>query len=104
MDNSPEVPPAVFAGVGYLMIVLFAFFAVVMALKIWMVVWVYQDANARGVPGGLMALLILFTSLLGFIIWLVARPPLRVIPPFPWPPYPPPRPMSPPPLPPPPVA
>jgi RNA polymerase subunit RPABC4/transcription elongation factor Spt4 len=45
------------------------------ALFIWVavVVWVYRDAKERGMEGALWALLVFFTHLLGFIIYLLVR-------------------------------
>lgn len=37
--------------------------------------WVYKDAESRGRSGIGMAILILLTSYLGLLIWLLLRPP-----------------------------
>ncbi len=47
----------------------------IIGLYIWSVIWAYEDAAARGKPGGLVALLV---ALLGWpvslALWLVIRP------------------------------
>ena len=51
--------------------------AVVVLLVVWSLVWVYQDANARGKPGWLVALLCFFCEWpLSLLMWLVLRPEL----------------------------
>lgn len=37
--------------------------------------WIYKDAESRGRSGIGMAILILLTSYLGLLIWLLLRPP-----------------------------
>lgn len=44
-------------------------------LYIWSVVWSYGDANARGKPGCLVALLVaLFSWPIGLLMWIIFRP------------------------------
>jgi hypothetical protein len=55
-----------------------AIFAVVwIAVKIAIIVFVYRDAQARGAEAMLWLILCLFTDLIGLIIWLNVRPPLK---------------------------
>src|SRR3954470_17066832 len=95
-NSSPDIPPEFFAGLAGLSLVMvlvtLAFFAVYLTLLIWSLVWVARDAEARGKSGALLALLIFFTWPIGLVVWVVARPELRRVPPLPWP--------NPPPLPP----
>lgn len=42
-------------------------------------VWVYRDAEARGEDGAIWLLIVLFTSIIGLIIWLIVRPKERVV-------------------------
>ncbi len=47
----------------------------VLALFIWSVIWAYRDAERRGKPGCLVALLVFWlTWPLGLILWLLIRP------------------------------
>jgi len=51
------------------------------ALVIYLAIWVSKDAKARGVDNPtLWVLLIIFTNLLGLIIYLCIRPPGRLVP------------------------
>ena len=51
--------------------------AVTLFLLIWSLLWVYRDANARGRPGWLVALLCFFCEWpLSLLMWLVLRPEL----------------------------
>ncbi|MFQ5400289.1 MAG: hypothetical protein ACE5E7_11910 [Anaerolineae bacterium] len=60
--------------------VLATFFAICIAvplfvLFIWSVIWAYWDAERRGKPGCLVALLVLLmTWPVGLILWLLIRP------------------------------
>jgi heme A synthase len=49
-----------------IMIILFLF-------AIWVLVWVFKDAEARGQSGVLWLLIVLFVPLIGLIIWLIVR-------------------------------
>ena len=51
---------------------------VILAINIAILIWVYKDAQARGADPMLWLILVFFTGLIGLIIWLVVRPPLRV--------------------------
>jgi putative flippase GtrA len=47
----------------------------IIALYIWMLVWVYGDANARGKSGCIAALLVLIIGFpFGLLAWLFFRP------------------------------
>ncbi|MBB6610695.1 hypothetical protein H7F15_06575 [Pontibacter sp. Tf4] len=48
---------------------------VLLVLYIWSVVWAYKDANRRGKPGWLVAVLVALLSWpLGLVLWLLFRP------------------------------
>ena len=48
---------------------------IILGLLIWSLVWVYRDAEKRGKPGILVALLIFFMNWpFSLLIWLVFRP------------------------------
>ena len=48
---------------------------VLLALYIWSIVWAYRDANSRGKPGWLVALLVALLSWpVGLLVWLIFRP------------------------------
>ncbi|MFV1966057.1 MAG: hypothetical protein ACC628_11575, partial [Pirellulaceae bacterium] len=50
---------------------------VMVFLLVWSLVWVYRDANLRGKPGWLVALLcFLFNWPISLVLWLVFRPDL----------------------------
>lgn len=44
---------------------------------IWLLTWVYRDAQKRGMSGVLWVLLVLFLQIIGIIIYLIARDPVR---------------------------
>jgi hypothetical protein len=51
----------------------------ILALLIWSLVWVYNDAGRRGKPGWLVVLLVLLLDWpLSLLIWLVFRPEVRM--------------------------
>ena len=54
--------------IGWLFFPLFWF-----AVAILLLVWVYQDAQSRGMNGGLWAVIVFFLSVLGLILYLVIR-------------------------------
>lgn len=53
------------------------------AMLLWLIVWlyicmwVYRDAEARGSSGFLWAFLVLVFGIIPLIIWFIARPPLK---------------------------
>jgi hypothetical protein len=57
------------------LIVALAISVVAMVVWIFIAIWAYKDATARGMDNGcLWLVLILFTGLIGLIIYLVSRP------------------------------
>jgi len=46
-------------------------------INILILIWVYKDAKKRGSSGALWVIIVLFTGIIGLIIWLVVRPPVR---------------------------
>ncbi len=50
-------------------------FSIAMLISyIWMIFWVYVDAEKRGKPGCAVALLIFFLSWIGLLLWFIFRP------------------------------
>ncbi|MFP5229346.1 MAG: bL32 family ribosomal protein [Acidobacteriota bacterium] len=50
-------------------------FVAILALNIAILVWVARDAKARGLDNGILwMLLVLFTGIVGLIVYLLARP------------------------------
>ena len=71
MDNSGANDFAAVAVMAFVMVFALGFFA----LYIYSAVWAYGDAEARGKPGCLVALLVLlFSWPLGLLMWVVFRP------------------------------
>ena len=50
---------------------------VLLIIDILILRWIYKDAKKRGKSGGLWVLIVLFTGLIGIIIWLLIRPPIQ---------------------------
>jgi len=51
----------------------------ILALLIWSLVWVYNDASRRGKPRWLVVLLVLFLDWpLSLLVWLVFRPEVKM--------------------------
>jgi hypothetical protein len=48
-------------------------FILLLVLWIWAIIWVYRDAEKRGMNGTLWALLVLVGSIIGLIIYLIIR-------------------------------
>ena len=44
-----------------------------LALLIWILVWVYKDAQSRGLNGALWAILVFFLHLVGLVVYLLVR-------------------------------
>ena len=63
--------PAYGAG---LMICGLLMFVVIIAFYVWVAVWIFRDANKRGISGVLWALIWIVLNMLGLIIYLVVRP------------------------------
>jgi len=59
-------------GLGLMCIIPIIFFIIAIVLAIW----VYKDAEKRGSSGALWLLIVIFTGIIGLIIWLVIRPPI----------------------------
>jgi hypothetical protein len=55
------------AGLGGLLVVL------LLAFTVWVLFWVYKDAESRGLQGILWVLLVFFLHLLGLVIYLLVR-------------------------------
>ena len=67
------------AGVGIAGIICVALGALIgFAIEIYIIYFLYTDANARGQNGVLWAIIGFFTGLLGLIIWLIMRPEKKV--------------------------
>lgn len=47
---------------------------VILIIWIFVVVWVYKDAEKRGKSGVLWAIIVFFLGIIGLIIWFVVRP------------------------------
>jgi uncharacterized membrane protein YqjE len=68
MENAGEM----FLGLGLIGIVL-ALVGVV--LYIWSIIWAYKDAERRGKPGILVAIVVAFLAWpVGIVLWLLVRP------------------------------
>jgi hypothetical protein len=61
-----------FTGLGIVGIILAV---VVLVLYVWSIIWAYNDAERRGKPGWLVALLVALLSWpIGLLLWLLFRP------------------------------
>ncbi|MDG6218874.1 MAG: zinc ribbon domain-containing protein [Candidatus Thermoplasmatota archaeon] len=49
---------------------------IVFIIGIVIAIWVYKDAEKRGSSGALWLIIVIFTGIIGLIIWLVVRPPI----------------------------
>ncbi|WP_299826538.1 hypothetical protein [uncultured Pontibacter sp.] len=48
---------------------------VILVLYIWSIFWAYKDAEKRGKPGWLVAIVVAFLAWpLGLLVWLLVRP------------------------------
>jgi hypothetical protein len=56
------------------------FILAVIVLYIVMLVWVARDAKARGMDGGVWLFLVLFTGLIGLLIYVLSRPQGNLVP------------------------
>ena len=45
-------------------------------IAILIAIWVYRDAEKRDSSGALWLIIVIFTGIIGLIIWLVVRPPI----------------------------
>ena len=50
--------------------------AIIFVIGILIAIWVYKDAEKRGSSGVLWLIIVILTSIVGLIIWLVVRPPI----------------------------
>lgn len=51
------------------------FALVILVIYIWSIIWAYQDAEKRGKPGWLVAIIVaLLAWPLGLLVWLLVRP------------------------------
>ena len=51
--------------------------SIAILLYFGIICWSYVDADRRGKPGILVALLVAIALLLGLILWLIFRPPIN---------------------------
>ena len=56
----------------------FLFPLVWFVLGILILIWVYQDAESRGMNGLLWAIIVFFLSVIGLLIYLIARSPQEI--------------------------
>jgi len=49
---------------------------IMLIIGIIIAIWVYKDAEKRGSSGALWLIIVILTSIIGLIIWLVVRPPI----------------------------
>lgn len=49
---------------------------IMLIIGIVLAIWVYKDAEKRGSSGALWLIIVIFTGIIGLIIWLVVRPPI----------------------------
>lgn len=64
-----------FSGVGLIGLVLAL---VTLVLYVWSIIWAYRDAERRGKPGWLVALLVALLSWpLSLLVWIIFRPGIR---------------------------
>jgi Na+/H+-dicarboxylate symporter len=49
---------------------------VILVVSLLIAIWVYKDADKRGSSGALWLIIVIFTGIIGLIIWLVVRPPI----------------------------
>lgn len=68
-DSTAEEIAAIMAMVGFIILL------IIVVIWIILAVFVYKDAERRGAEHpGLWALLVLFTGIIGLIIWFILRP------------------------------
>ncbi len=66
--------PLQFFGDAFLLIALWVIVVVALFIvDILIAVWVYRDAKERGMEAALWLLIVLFTGLIGLIIYLIVR-------------------------------
>ena len=48
---------------------------ILLVIYIWSIIWSYKDAESRGKPGWLVAIIVAFLAWpLGLLVWLLVRP------------------------------
>lgn len=48
---------------------------IVLVIYLWSIVWAYKDAERRGKPGWLVAIVVAFLAWpIGLLLWLLVRP------------------------------
>ena len=65
--------------VGVFFVIFLIFFVILLLvciIPVIMCVWVYGDAKKRGMDEAIWLVIVIFTGLLGFIIYLIVRDPL----------------------------
>lgn len=61
-----------FLGLGIIGIILGL---ILLVIYIWSIIWAYKDAESRGKPGWLVAIVVAFLAWpLGLLVWLIVRP------------------------------
>ncbi len=70
-DEWEDVAPWAFWGFAGLMCFLPIIWIIIAIL---IAIWVYRDAEKRGSSGALWLIIVIFTGIIGLIIWLVVRP------------------------------
>jgi hypothetical protein len=74
-EEEKKALAAACAGGGIWCAVMVLFTLVAIAVKVVMIVWVYKDSKARGDQNAVLwIVLLLFTNIIGFVIYLVVRP------------------------------
>ena len=76
-EPSPEACAACGAGIGGIILILI----VGVALNIGLLVWVARDAKSRGMDSAVLwMVLVMFTSVIGLIIYIFSRPQGNLVP------------------------
>jgi hypothetical protein len=68
----------VFSFIPLFLILIFLLVAAFFGVWVFLCVWVYRDANKHGMDGTLWLIIVLFTHLIGLIIYLIVRKPETV--------------------------
>jgi len=74
-EDDKKAIAAACAGGGIWCAVMIFFVVVALAVKVAMIIWVYKDSKARGDQNAVLwIVLLLFTNIIGLVIYLVVRP------------------------------
>lgn len=74
MPRLPHMDGIDFGPLGFFRFTFLSFFSLaLLALWIFVIVWVYRDAERRGMNGVLWALLVFIGNLIGLLIYLIVR-------------------------------